>query len=254
MIRFSADWILPISDAPIGRGVVAIDEGRIVSVETGGSAADVALGRVALPGLVNAHAHLELSYLHRRIPPAERFLDWVRPMLAARRERPAVDDKAILHAAQEGIRQARAAGTALIGDVTNTLVTVPLLREAEMAACVFHELIGFAGLNADEQVSNARRAIESLPVVADIRFSLAPHAPYSVSPRFLRDSTRTRRSGCVVSTVHVGESPEEIEFLKKGTGPWRTLLEELGVWNEAWQAPQSSPVEHSRTSGFWMPL
>ena len=86
MIRFSADWILPISDAPIGRGVVAIDEGRIVSVETGGSAADVALGRVAiLPGLVNAHAHLELSYLHRRIPPAERFLDWVRPMLAARR-------------------------------------------------------------------------------------------------------------------------------------------------------------------------
>ena len=68
---------------------------------------------------------------------------------------------------QEGIRQARAAGTALIGDVTNTLVTVPLLREAEMAACVFHELIGFAGLNADEQVSNARRAIESLPVVAD---------------------------------------------------------------------------------------
>ena len=34
-----------------------------------------------------------------------------------------------------------------------------------------------------------------------------------------------------MSTVHVGESPEEIEFLKKGTGPWRTLLEELGVWN-----------------------
>ena len=252
MIRFSADWILPISDAPIGRGVVAIDEGRIVSVETGGSAADVALGRVAvLPGLVNAHAHLELSYLHRRIPPAERFLDWVRPMLAARRERPAVDDKAILHAAQEGIRQARAAGTALIGDVTNTLVTVPLLREAEMAACVFHELIGFAGLNADEQVSNARRAIESLPVVADIRFSLAPHAPYSVSPALFSAIRHALDDlGGVVSTVHVGESPEEIEFLKKGTGPWRTLLEELGVWNEAWQAPQSSPVEYLSDIGF----
>ena len=107
MIRFSADWILPISDAPIGRGVVAIDEGRIVSVETGGSAADVALGRVAmLPGLVNAHAHLELSYLHRSYPSGARFLDWVRPMLAARRERPRWTTTAILDAAQEGIQAA----------------------------------------------------------------------------------------------------------------------------------------------------
>ena len=82
------------------------------------SAADVALGRVAvLPGLVNAHTHLELSYLHGRIPPASRFLDWVRPMLAARRERPAVDDAAILRAAEQAIKHARAAGTALIGDV-----------------------------------------------------------------------------------------------------------------------------------------
>ena len=127
-------------------------------------------------------------------------------------ERRAVDDKAILHAAQEGIR-ARAAGTALIGDVTNTLVTVPLLREAEMAACVFHELIGFAGLNADEQVSNARRAIESLPVVATFRFSLAPHAPYSVSPALFSAIRHALDDlGSVVSTVHVGESPEEVEF------------------------------------------
>jgi cytosine/adenosine deaminase-related metal-dependent hydrolase len=252
VIRFSADWILPISDAPIDGGVVAIDEGRIVSIEPAGGAEDVSLGRVAvLPGLVNAHTHLELSYLHGRIPPAERFLDWVRPMLAARRERPGVDDPAILQSAQEGIRQARAAGTALMGDVTNTLVTVPLLREAEMAACVFHELIGFGGQNADEQVSSARRAIESLPVVADIRFSLAPHAPYSVSPALFAAIRHALDDlGGVVSTVHLGESPEEVEFLKKGTGPWRALLHELGVWNEAWQPPRCSPVEYLSEIGF----
>jgi len=252
VIRFSANWVLPVSDAPIDGGVVAIDEGRIVSVASGETGADVALGRVAiLPSLVNAHTHLELSYLHRRIPPAQRFLDWVRPMLAARRERTAVDDTVILQAATQAIQSARAAGTGLMGDVTNTLAAVPLLDEAGMAARVFHELIGFTGLHADEQVASARRAIDALVVDEDIRLSLAPHAPYSVSPALFSAIRHDLDDhGSVVSTVHLGESPEEVEFLKTGSGPWRVLLEELGVWNGAWQAPRSSPVEYLTEMGF----
>jgi len=107
LTSFSADWILPISDAPLDGGVVTLDDGRIVSVAPGKSDADVALGRaVVLPGLVNAHTHLELSYLRGRIAPAARFLDWVRPMLAARRERSSIDDAAILRAAAQAIQEA----------------------------------------------------------------------------------------------------------------------------------------------------
>jgi len=251
VIRFSADWVLPISDAPIDRGVVSVDDGRIVSVAAGESGADVALGRAAiLPALVNAHTHLELSYLHGLIPPAPRFLDWVRPMLAARRER-AADDTVILQAATEAIQRARASGTGVIGDVTNTLAAVPLLNAAGMAAHVFHELIGFSGLHADEQVANARRAIDTLVVNDDIRLSLAPHAPYSVSPALFSAIRHDLDDhGAVVSTVHLGESPEEVAFLKTGSGPWRVLLEQLGVWNSEWQAPRSSPVEYLAEIGF----
>ncbi len=183
MIRFSADWILPISDPPIGGGAVTIDAGRIVSVTARDGSEDVALGRVVvLPGLVNAHTHLELSYLHGRIPPASTFLDWVRPMLAARRERSRPDEPTILQAAAAAIQRARATGTAVIGDVTNTLAAVPLLAAAKMPACVFHELIGFTGLNADAQVAGARQAIDAIPAGEHVRLSLAAHAPYSVSP------------------------------------------------------------------------
>lgn len=228
-----------------------MDDGRIVSVAAGESGADVALGRAAiLPALVNAHTHLELSYLHGRIPPAPRFLDWVRPMLAARRER-AADDTVILLAATEAIQRARASGTGVIGDVTNTLAAVPLLDAAGMAAHVFHELIGFSGLHADEQVANARRAIDTLVVNDDIRLSLAPHAPYSVSPALFSAIRHDLDDhGAVVSTVHLGESPEEVAFLKTGSGPWRVLLEQLGVWNSEWQAPRSSPVEYLAELGF----
>ncbi len=204
-----------------------------------------------LPGLVNAHTHLELSYLHDRIPPARRFLDWVRPMLAARAERAHPGEAAILDAARKAIQDARAAGTSLIGDVTNTLAAVPLLRDAQMPACVFHELLGFAGQNADAQVGSARTAIDAIAAHDDIRSSLAPHAPYSVSPALFGAIRRDLdEHGSAVSTVHLGESPEEVEFLLKGTGPWRTLLEQIGVWNADWQAPKCSPVDYLADMGF----
>jgi cytosine/adenosine deaminase-related metal-dependent hydrolase len=253
VIRFSADWLLPISDAPIAGGAVAIDGGRIVSIGARDGSEDIALGRVAvLPGLVNAHTHLELSYLSGRISPAPSFLDWVRPMLAARRERAGIDDQAVLSAAADAIRRVRVTGTALVGDVSNTLAVVPLLRDAGMPACVFHELIGFRGVDADDQVAAARHAIDTLSSGDDVRLSLAPHAPYSVSPALFSairrnlDEADTR----MVSTVHLGESPEEVELLKKGTGPWRALLEEMGVWNENWQVPGCSPVEYLSDLGF----
>jgi aminodeoxyfutalosine deaminase len=253
VIRFSADWVLPISDAPIRGGAVAIDGGRIVSVGARDGSEDIALGRVAvLPGLVNAHTHLELSYLHGRISPASSFLGWVRPMLAARRERAGIDDQAALSAAADAIRRARLTGTALVGDVSNTLAVVPLLRAAGMPGCVFHELIGFRGVDADEQVAAARHAIDSLSSGDDVRLSLAPHAPYSVSPALFSAIRRNLDEGDtrLVSTVHLGESPEEVELLKKGTGPWRVLLEEIGAWNETWQVPACSPVEYLSDLGF----
>ncbi len=253
MTRFSAEWVLPISDAPIGRGAVAIEGGRIVSVGVSDGSEDIALGRVAvLPGLVNAHTHLELSYLHGRIPPAPSFLEWVRPMLAARSERAGIDEQAVLSAAADAIRRARLTGTALFGDVSNTLSAVALLRKAGMAACVFHELIGFRGVDANEQVAAARRAIDALSATDDVRLSLAPHAPYSVSPALFSAIRRDldEHGTRLVSTVHLGESPEEVELLKKGTGPWRALLEDIGVWNETWQVPACSPVEYLSDLGF----
>ena len=252
MIRVSADWILPIADAPIGGGAVTLDDGRIVSVGKRDGSEALALGRVAvLPGLVNAHTHLELSYLQHQIPPAPSFLEWVRPMLAARAARARIDDSTVIDAARKAIQYARSTGTSLIGDVTNTLATVSLLRDARMPACVFHELLGFGGQNVDAQVASARSAIDALDPGTDIRLSLAPHAPYSVAPALFGAIRRDlEEHGAAVSSVHLGESPEEVELLLKGTGPWRGLLEQIGVWNADWQAPRCSPVDYLADMGF----
>lgn len=251
--RYRAEWVLPIADDPIRDGWVDVDQGRIGGIGQGDSGGAINLGRVAiLPSLVNAHTHLELSHLRDAVAPTARFIDWVRPLMAARRAYADPADPRILAAARAAIVEARMAGTGLFGDVSNTLVTVPLLREAGMPAQVFYELIGFNVPDAAERVWQARDVMARQRVEeSDVRVALAAHAPYSVSPAlFAAIRAEVDGDSDHISTVHLAESAEELEFVRRGTGPWRVLLEELGAWDETWTAPGGSPVEYLLDLGF----
>jgi cytosine/adenosine deaminase-related metal-dependent hydrolase len=249
--KYRADWLLPVSGEPIAGGAITIDAGRIVDVGPSSGADTIDLGRVALlPSLVNVHTHLELSYLHAAIPPADSFTDWVRALLTLRRQEPDPVAPRILDAARVAIAAARGSGTGLVGEVSNSLATVPLLRDAALPAHVFLELIGFNTPDPVGAVAAARQRIDAV-VGEGVRASLAPHAPYSVSPAlFTAIRADLDEHDSPVSTVHLGESGEEVEFLRRGSGPWRTLLEQLGAWAPEWKAPDSSPVQYLESLGF----
>ena len=250
MTTYTASWILPIAGPPVRGGAVAIEDGRIVSVSEQAAANAVGLGHVAiLPALVNAHTHLELSYLHKRVPPSTSFNAWVMELMTLRRSY-ALETPLIAEAAGLAVSRARASGTGLVGDVSNTLVTVKLLRELAMPAHVFHELIGFAQPAPVDRVRDARAAIEGIDR-GDVRVSLAPHAPYSVSPGlFQAIRGDVDAHPYPVTTVHLGESAAEVELLRHGTGAARVMLERLGVWTDGWQIPGVSPTEYLSGLGF----
>jgi len=249
---FAAGWVLPIAGAPIVGGCVTIEDGRVIRVSAERPAHAVDLGRrVLLPALVNAHTHLELSYLRGRIGRAACFTEWVRPLLAARRETP--DASTVSTAAAAAIAEARGSGTGLFGDVSNTLAAVPALRASGLSAHVFHELLGFTVADPEARVADARARIAAAAAAAgggDIRFSVAPHAPYSVAPALFDAIRHDASEHGAPTTVHLAESREEVQLLADGSGPWRGLLETLGVWNQAWQPPGVSPVAYLRQRGF----
>ena len=253
MSSFTAEWVLPIHGDPIAHGAVTVEDGRISAVRDRAPADAIDVGRaVIMPALVNAHMHLELSHLRGVIPPAERFLDWIRTVMATRREYPDAGDPRIIDAARAAIAEARASGTGLIGDISNTLVTARLLREAGVPAQIFHELLRFNASDPESMTREARAKADAAASHDDmVRVSLAPHAPYSVSPGlFAAIRADLDAHPGDVSSVHLGESPEEMEFIRRGTGPWRALLEELRVWTDAWEPPGTSPVEYLDRLGF----
>jgi cytosine/adenosine deaminase-related metal-dependent hydrolase len=255
MLTFRAQWVVPIAGEPIRNGFVTVDgQRRIQDVAAAGPEQSISLGQVALlPALVNAHTHVELSFLQGRVPPADTFNEWVTTLMSVRQVSGA-DPSAtsILAAARHAVAQAKATGTGLVGDVSNSLATVTLLRDAQISAHVFHELTGFNLPDVSGRIAEARRAVDAVrDDTGNIRIGLAPHAPYSVSPNLfkaIRKDVDEHPHG--VTTVHLGESAQEIQFLRDGTGPAREMLERLGVWTDAWCPPGGSPVEYLVDLGF----
>ncbi|HXW08778.1 MAG TPA: amidohydrolase family protein [Vicinamibacterales bacterium] len=192
-----------------------------------------------LPALVNAHTHLELSWMRGRIPPADSMPEWAERLVALRRTVDADPFEPIVDA----IREARAFGTALVGDIGNTAAAYEPLTDSELSAVVFRELLGFSAADPADVVARALEEIEALTPIEWLRPAIAPHAPYSVSPALLQSIARAAAQQQPLS-IHLGESRAEIQFLCDATGPWRDLLERLGVWNPSWRPPGCGPVEY----------
>lgn len=257
MPHYRARWIVPISQPPIRDGWVRVERGRVVALgphRRGERAApdDIDLGSVVvLPGLVNAHTHLELSWMRGRIPETDRFSDWVRRLIAIRQGRNEAVDPEAQSAIRESIAEAKRCGTALLGDISNTLASAIPLARSDVAAVVFRELIGFKSDNVAMLAEAAFRELAALPKNGMIRYALAPHAPYSVSPLlFGAINSALMREPFTPCSVHLGESAEEVEFLQSGGGAWRRLLEDLGAWDPSWVAPKCDPVEYLDRMGF----
>jgi len=228
-----------MSSPPIRDGVVSVERDVILGVGERVDEAVEDLGDVAiLPGLVNAHTHLELSWMRGQVPPGGSMPAWASKLMALRRSVSHEPPEPIVDA----IREARQSGTCLVGDVTNTFATYEPLLDSELSAALFRELLGFSAPDPQAIVRAAEEQIAALTPVAWLRPSIVPHAPYSVSPALLRAIAEATRGRPL--SVHLGESQQEVEFLRDGTGEWRTLLESLGVWNPAWTAPGCGPVDY----------
>src|SRR5689334_10525790 len=183
-----ARWLLPIDKPPIENGWIDCVDGRIAALGTGSPPVGTEeLGDAAiLPGLVNAHTHLELSWMAGRVPPAESFGEWLRQIIRERTVGPAGGEAAAIAAAEDAIVEARRTGTVLVGDISNTLMTPALLAANRMAAVVFHELLGFNASDADGIVREAWRRVDDvasqLTDSPHVGMGVVAHAPYSVSP------------------------------------------------------------------------
>jgi aminodeoxyfutalosine deaminase len=230
----SAPWVLPITSPAVSDGAVAMAEGKILAV---GKRRDIlrryAHGRerrcssVLMPGLVNAHCHLELSYLADSLSPPTggQLTVWIEHLLACRRQRQATREE-IAEAAITALRQQGENGTVLVADIGND--DFPELRQGGQG---LPEVLPILELLAPSRAA-AGAALTRLAELDDSRVAAA-HAPYSTTAEVLKAvKRRCRRLGQVFS-VHCAESSPEVEFVRGGEGAFARFLQERGGDEEA---------------------
>lgn len=187
---------------------------------------DLDLGDVLLtPALVNAHVHLDLTDVGP-IPLEEGFDRW----LAEVRERRPHDEAAVAAAVATGVEASLAGGVVAVGDIAGAMgwTAARSLAASDLAGISFVEVFGIGRREADglEAVADLEERIATLGSIRPgFRIGLSPHAPYSCGRAVYEAAAR---SGLPVAT-HLCESPEEIEFVGRGQGPFVDLLRTIGA-------------------------
>ncbi|MDU9049094.1 MAG: amidohydrolase family protein [Candidatus Electrothrix sp. Rat3] len=233
-----APWLLPISCPPLADGGIAVRADRILDLggfqQLAHHYPDAKIidhpDAVLMPGLINAHTHLELSHLAylSQEPAPTNFTCWIGHMLVERAKADA-DKKTILDAARTVLSQQEDQGVVAIADISNTGLIRELIPEFPGHLLCLKE---YLGLRASELAA----ALNSLKKEADHPYvCCTAHAPYSTHLDLLRAlKKRATRLGQIFS-IHIAESTAEHDMISQGTGEMRDFLEQRGFWDESFQ-------------------
>ena len=221
-----ARCVYPVVGLPIEDGYVRISDGQIVDVGLWSECVDrnecQDLGEVLLmPGLVNAHCHLEYTNLAGAIPPPVSFTEWIQTLVE---QKAGIDASSHRQSWLHGARQAVTYGTTTIGNIDTRCDLLPNLWELTPLRIVsFIESILFENdRDALEFVATLKEWLsENKPPHGKI--GVSPHAPYTTKPDFLRECGMLLN---MPMTMHIAESSDENQMFRDGNGDmWKMFCE-----------------------------
>lgn len=254
---YSAHWVLPVSSAPIESGAIVIDGGVIAGV---GTKADLlqrfpeaevkAFGEAAIvPGLVNAHTHLELTAMRGFLDNEEGdFFSWLKKLTVARLERLTPDDLRV--SATWGACEALKAGITCVADASDSAAeSLNALRETGLRGIVYQESFGPDPKLARENFEKLRHKVSQLKdsQTTLARVGVSPHAPYSVCAPQLEMIAEFALVERLPVMMHAAESAAEEMLLREGKG---SFAEGLVTRSIEWQAPSLSTISYLGRHGI----
>jgi cytosine/adenosine deaminase-related metal-dependent hydrolase len=242
-----ARLILPITAPPIEDGAVLIDGQRIRSVQPFASLPAAARKRtldlgdvILLPGLINAHCHLDYTDMAGQLPPPKTFTDWIGAITAIKGAWSYSD---FAHSWLHGAQQLLKTGTTTVADIEALPELLPEVWDSTPLRVIsFLEMTGIKSRRPPKEILS-----EALKIIAALRHTrhragLSPHAPYSTRPELLQLAARVSRQRKIPACIHVAESVQEFEMFQHARGGMHDWLARNGRDNS--DCGLGSPVAH----------
>ncbi|MGI8467183.1 MAG: amidohydrolase family protein [Pyrinomonadaceae bacterium] len=254
----SADWVVPISGEPISGGAVAFEKDKIAAVgkveklkQDFPEAKFENFSEAAImPGLINAHSHLELTAMRGFLDYLEDdFSAWLLTLSKTRAEKLTVADieTSALWGAIEGAR----AGVTCFADIgRNGRAGLEALKKTGLRGVVFQET-DFSPKNetaAEDFIKLKEKFLALKTGETDlVKVGISPHSPYTVSRKLFEEIASYATSENIKISIHAAESADEIAFLKNGAGFFARMYEKFDL---TWDAPRVSPIEYLANTGI----
>jgi cytosine/adenosine deaminase-related metal-dependent hydrolase len=244
--------VMPVSGPPIEDGAVVIQGNRIISVskfrtsQLSNTEELQDLGEVILlPGLVNAHCHLDYTNLAGQIVPPATFTDWIKLIMAGKSGWTYSD---FAESWVAGAQMLLRTGTTTVGDIEMAPELLPeVWASSPLRVYSFLEMTGVKSRRPPaEIIGEAMDRIVSLPA-GRCRAGLSPHAPYSTTPELSRLSAESAKKKNLRVTTHVSESVEEFEMFTRGKGEMFHWLARSG--RDMGDCGMGSPIQHLERNG-----
>ncbi|HTK47790.1 MAG TPA: amidohydrolase family protein [Gemmatimonadaceae bacterium] len=233
--RHHARWVLPISAPPIADATVVARDGRITWVGPRAEAPrsegdeEIELGdALLLPGLVNAHCHLELTAMRGFLDGLD-FRSWILRLTHARRA--VLDHAALLDSARLGVEEGLRAGITTFADTGDSGTGFDAMLERGVRGICYREVFGPDPAQCAEAIAGLRERFLGMRAreTSLVRAGVSPHAPYTVSDELFRATAALSRELHAPIAVHVAESALESALVTEGAGAFADGLRARGI-------------------------
>ena len=253
-VLYRAAWVCPVEQPLIKNGCVLVVDGLIAAVEPFSESLKlpegcrtIDLGNAAIvPGLVNAHTHLEFSHLKQPLgQPGIKFTDWVRLIVGQRTATSQEDPQSKQATILAGIQESFQAGVWAVGDIA----TDPVGENAYLASehqtpvhtTVFLEQLGRKQELLQKQGSQLDvHLLKNDLVPESFACGASPHATYSVGWDLLDQICVAAKQHQSPVAMHVAETTAERQLCDSMTGEFVNLLQDFGVWDPDSFVPRRS--------------
>lgn len=216
MRKIAANYVYPVTSAPIKNGYVKIDDNGVI-VEIGQLEKECEdtefYNGILCPGFTNAHCHIELSHLKGLFKEATGMSGFINQINELRC---AAEEPERRSALQEQFDSLYSQGVSAMGDISNCSESFEAKSKSPLHTRTFLELFGTLPEEAEDVIASGK-SLEKEAEKYEIKAAITPHSCYTMSPLLLaRAAEEGLKSGFL--SFHSQESQEEEELIISGTG------------------------------------
>ncbi len=203
-----------------------------------------------MPGLVNAHTHLELSLFKKQMALPNDFVSWVFELIGRKIQ---LTDSDLESSVRRGLRETLTAGTTTVGDITNIPRSLSILQESGCRSVLFREVLGRTGEETVPWMEKVAGELHSMEARAGERVTigLSPHTPHTLSEERLKALAAYLKEKSLPYAMHIAESEAEKDYFQSHAGALKSRLFPVIGWGNT-PDPEAfgTPFEHVRRMGL----